>query len=470
MKISILPITSLSLVLIISLSLCWHTANAQEAMKFTQDAMKLTGEAMRLTLEECIDIALENNIGIQRAKNDALIASSNKKQALLNFLPTLQARANYNNRTGTFWDENAARQVSDVTRTSSPNINSDLLIFNGLRNHHNKKRRDNEFDASTYAVEGVKQAVMTDVISFYLNLAADKENIKISEGRLELLAQQLAREEKREQAGVGQIQEVYNLKSQVANEKLNLVTLKNTYERDRLILAQALQLQNALNIEIADLEITDVEIERQIESYQHVIDRVIVNSPDLKSASYNLEASKNALNVARADRYPTISLRGEIGSSYSSNGARNPATGDLDDNASLFDQLEYNEYEGAFFSLNIPIFNRGQINNNIQIAKINMVNAKLDLQQTELDLTNAVQQAYLALINAKSTYDAAKENLIALEQSYNFMELRYNSGNADFYAYLESLNNKNRAEMELNNARYSIALRRKILNVLQGLE
>ena len=468
--ISALPVTNLFLVFVVNLGLCCHSVHAQEAMKFTQEAMKLNEKAMKLTLEECIDIALENNIGLQRAKNDALIASSNKKQALLNFLPNLQARANYNNRTGTFWDENAARQVSDVTSTSSPNINSSVLIFNGLRNHHNKKQRDNEYEASAYAVEGAKQAVMTDVISFYLNLAADKENIKISEGRLELLAQQLAREEKREQAGVGQLEEVYNLRSQVANEKLNLVTLKNTYERDRLILGQALQLQNALNIEIADLEISDGEIERQMESYQTVIDRVIVNSPDLKSANYNLEASENALNVARADRYPTISLRGEIGSSYSSNGARDPATGELDPDASLFDQLEFNEYEGAFFSLSIPIFNRGQTNNNIQVAKINMVNAKLDLKQTELDLTNAVQQAYLDLVNAKSTYDAARENLIALEQSFNFMAIRYNSGNADFYAYLESLNNKNRAEMELNNARYSIVLRRKILNVLQGLE
>lgn len=456
MKITAILRAGLFAPLFLGFMLGFSSANAQEIRK--------------LTLEECIDIALNNNISVQRARNDALMASSNKKQSLLNFLPSLQARANYNNRTGTFWDENAARQVSDVTSTSSPNINAGLLIFNGLRNHHNKKQRNNEYNASNYAVEGTKQTVKTNVIAFYLNLAADKENIKISEGRLALLTRQLEREEKREQAGVGQIEEVYNLRSQVANEKLNLVTLKNTYERDRLLLIQALQLENVQNIDISDLEISDQEIEQQIELYQNVIDKVMVTSPDLKSANYSLEASKNALNVARADRYPTITVFGEIGSSYSSNGARNPATGELDPDASLMDQLEFNEYEGAFFSLNIPIFNRGLTNNNIQIAKINMVNAKLDLKQAELDLTNAVQQAYLDLINAKGTYDAAKENLIALEQSFKFMASRYNAGNSDFYAYLESLNNKNRAEMELNNARYSIALRKKILNILQGLE
>ena len=427
-------------------------------------------ELRKLTLEECIDIALTNNISLRRARNDALIASSNKKQALLNFLPSLQARLNYDVFTGTFWDDNAAKQVTEVSNSSRPNISSNLTVFNAFRNHYTRKQRSNEFDASNYAVEDAKQTVRTDVISFYLNLAADKENLKISQGRLDLLTQQLEREEKRSEAGVGRIEEVYNLRSQVARERLNLVTLQNTYRRDKLLLIQALQQENAVDIQISDLQISDEELEREIDSYQNVIDKSTLFSPALKSANYSLNASKNAFKIAQSDRYPTVSLYGEIGSRYSSNGAVDPATGDLDPNASFFDQLDFNQFEYALVTLNIPIFTRGVTNNSIQVAKINMLNAELDLKQAEMDLTNAVQQAYLDLVTAKSTYDAAKENLIALEQSFNFMKSRYTSGQSDFYAYLESLNNKNGAEMELNNAKYSIALRRKILNILQGLE
>ena len=456
MKISTIPKTGLLSLVFLVLLFVLSTANAQDVRK--------------VTLEECIDIALTNNLSVQRAKNDALIASSNKKQALLNFLPSLQARLNYDVFTGTFWDDNAARQVTEVSNSSRPNISSNFIVFNGLRNHYNRKQRSDEFNASNYAVEGAKQTVQTNVISFYLNLAADKENLKISEGRLDLLTQQLEREEKREEAGVGRIEEVYNLRSQVANEKLNLITLQNTYKRDKLLLIQALQEVNAQDIEISDLEISDEEVEKEIDSYQQVIDKSTLFSPSLKSANYSLAASKNAFRAAQADRYPTISLYGEIGSRYSSNGATNPETGDPEPDASFFDQLDYNQFEYANISLNIPIFTRGVTNNNIQIAKINMLNAELDLRQAEMDLTNAVQQAYLDLVTAKSTYDAAKENLIALEKSFNFMKLRYTSGNSDFYAYLESLNNKNRAEMELNNAKYSIALRKKILNIFQGWE
>jgi outer membrane protein len=62
-----------------------------------------------------------------------------------------------------------------------------------------------------------------------------------------------------------------------------------------------------------------------------------------------------------------------------------------------------------------------------------------------------------------------KDNLVALNQSFEYVKTRYENGNTDFYTYLESLNNKNRAEVELVNAKYSIVFRKKILGVYRGL-
>ena len=98
-----------------------------------------------------------------------------------------------------------------------------------------------------------------------------------------------------------------------------------------------------------------------------------------------------------------------------------------------------------------------------------MLNAELFTRQTELDMINTVQAVYLDLIAAQSTYNAAYENLEALEQSFSFVSKRYDTGNTDFYTYLESLNNKNRGEIELVNSRYSIVFRKKILDLYKGL-
>jgi len=70
---------------------------------------------------------------------------------------------------------------------------------------------------------------------------------------------------------------------------------------------------------------------------------------------------------------------------------------------------------------------------------------------------------------ARSTFLAAQENLEAVEKAYEFAEASYNSGRLDFYSYLESLNNKNRAEIELANSKYRFVLRKNVLEIYQGL-
>ena len=97
-----------------------------------------------------------------------------------------------------------------------------------------------------------------------------------------------------------------------------------------------------------------------------------------------------------------------------------------------------------------------------------MLNNELAQEQAELDLVNNIQSAYQNLLAAQSTHNAAKENLVALDQSFRFSQTSYNSGNLDFYTYLESLNNKNTGEIELISSKYSFVLRKRILEIYKG--
>jgi outer membrane protein len=100
---------------------------------------------------------------------------------------------------------------------------------------------------------------------------------------------------------------------------------------------------------------------------------------------------------------------------------------------------------------------------------LNLGNAELAVKESMVNTTNSIQRVYLELVAAQSTYKAALENAEALEQSFNFVKRRYETGNTDFYTYLEALNNKNRGEIELINSKYSIIFRRKILEVYKGI-
>ncbi len=415
-----------------------------------------------LTLNECIQIAMENNIDLKRSRNNALIAKSNQFQALMNFLPSVNGFANYNWINGAFFDTSSGQFSNGSFQNSSPSITASWVVFNGLSNLHTKKASNLSLEASTFQITEQQQTVKSSVLNSYLSVVLAKENISISNDRIKLLESQLIRERKRESIGVGNMEQVFNFQSQLANEKMTRTNLENGYKSNLLQLLQSLQLDLSQSYEIAKNDISREELMLETESYSKVLDKSSAFSPSLKRATNSALSAKYNFKSTQSSMYPALSVFGNWGTQYSSNNLNNEG---------VIPRIEqYQNLTNTTYGvrLNLPIFNSFQSRNATQIAKINIRNADLDLQQAELNITNTIQTVYLDLISAQETYKAAKENLIALNQSYEFVKTRYDNGNTDFYTYIESLNNKNRAELELVNAKYSIVFRKKILDVFKG--
>ena len=411
-----------------------------------------------LTLQDCIQIGLANNITVKKVSNDFMIAQANEKQSKMEYLPRVSAYSNYNISHGLTNDPTSFDPVTATTRSSTPSVAMDLNIFSGMRTRNTIRRNSLIKQAAEYDLAQSKDDIELAITASYLLVISDKENIKVANDRLELLSNQLERAERRVDAGVANMEQVFNLRSQIANEQLNKVNLENRYKSDRLSLLQTLLLDPAMDYQIKDPSILGQNIDAEIPNYQELKEEVLQYSPGLKSAGLGIETSKMDLALVKADRLPNLGMRAAYGSTFSSNNRE-----------SYLDQLNVNEQKFVGFALNIPIFDRNRVKNNIHVSNINIANSELDYQQVRIDLMNNMQQAYLDLVAAHSTYQAAKENLTALEQSFNFAESRYNSGNTDFYSYLESLNNKNRAEIELINSRYSFLFRKRILEIYRGV-
>lgn len=444
-------------------------------------SLSAQNEPKVLTLEECLDYAIQNNISLKRAKNGELIADANKFQSLMNFLPSLSAAVNYDYYFGTFFDTNAARQVTETTNSSNPNLSSRLILFNGFANQYSLKQSVQEQKSARAGVKNAELGVKVNTLTAYLTTVLGKENLRISGERLELLKNQLDREEKRVSVGVGNLDAVYNLKSQLSNEKLNYINLKNAVESSLLTLIQAMQLDPKDNYDIAKVNVDEVELLLGGDSFDQILSESFNASPNLEQAGADRQASKYILKSSSAQRLPTLSVFGRLGSGYSSNGATNPTKPfvnpddpndegfNFEPNATFFEQLDYNEFKYLNFQLDIPIFNRFQASRTVQVNRVGVLNADLAYQEAENTITNLVQQAYLAMLNAQTTYSSAKENLEAQKSTFDFIKKRFETGNTDFYSYLESLNNKNSAEGQLINARYSIVLRKRILDLYRGL-
>ena len=408
-----------------------------------------------LTLQECVDMALARNLTIKQNQNNLFGAQSNKRQAFYNFLPNLNANLNHSYSDGS--DIIAGDVVAFTSWNGRPNISSNLTLFNAFANHHLLNRRKHEFESTRYQLEDSKLEIEATVIRNYLNVLVDTENVRISDQRLEFLEEQLDREKKRVSVGVGNLETVYNFQSQVANEKLNNVNLKNQYQSDLLSLLQSIQIEDYQGVTLQPLDLEAVEILVEYDDYKTVLDEIMNYSFRLKSAEEGKIAANSQLKQARSGRYPTLSLFGQHSRNYTS-------FVDFD----YQDQIRDTPTNFAQVTLRVPIFNQYQTQNNIDLTKVTFMNAQLQSDQALLDVTNAAQRDYLDLVAAQTSYQTAEENYEALNQTFEFIKKRFETGNTDFYSYLESLNNKNRAEAQLINAKYTIVLRKQILDLYRG--
>lgn len=424
-----------------------------------------------LTLEECIDIALDNNINIKTARNNAISARAGYTQSKFNFLPSLSASASHNWNEGLSFDQTSGNLVNTTTLSGNGSISAGITIFNGFQNILDMQRNKFLYQASEEAIKGSIQATEAQIVAQFLNVVSTRENLKIQEQTKSLLQEQLSREEKREAAGVGNMEQVYNFRSRVAAQNLLIVNQRNSLASNKLALVQLLLLDPSEEYEFEGITINDEELEKEIEVYAAIYKRSLEFSPQLKSAELTLEATKKSLKISQNSWMPSLTLGGSYGTGWSSNVKA------LDDNGSpilplrvddLGSQFQRNVSKGAGLSLSIPLFTRFGNRTAIQRSKIGMLNSELRLEQTKNTLTNQVQQAYLDLINAKTSYAAAQESLINLNIAYEFAKNRYESGTIDFVTYLTSLNGNNNGELELVRSKYQILFRQLIIDIYTG--
>lgn len=427
----------------------------------------LSAQPTKLNLESAIRIALENNLQLQQADLTEQTSDINYLQSKADFLPSISGNWSGSRSFGTTFDQVTFSRVQQATNNSFTGLSSSLNLFNGLSNHHSLKQNQYNREASRQATRKTENDVVTNVALIYLQLLFDIENIRIGQNKLKIQEQQLEKKQKEYDAGRATNSEIYNLKSQIATEKLNLVNQENTLAKDRLRIAQELRIDPFAEYEFEFPDAGKVKVESNLTPLDEIHTYALRNMPEIREQEFKIQAAREGLGKARAGYYPTLNLNGNIGSSYSSNGIFDVRTFTTV-KVPYFDQLDRNFNQSLSLQLNIPIFNRLSTRNQVRNADISFRQAQLQYTIAQNTLSQKIQQAWLDVISAVNKYHAVQEQLISLNESFKMAETRYEAGLMDFYSFNENLNNKTKAESDLLQAKYDYLFKRKILDLYQG--
>ena len=174
--------------------------------------------------------------------------------------------------------------------------------------------------------------------------------------------------------------------------------------------------------------------------------------PELRAAATDVEIAKLSTEMAKAERLPSVSLKGSIGSGTNSIASDNWGK-----------QFSNGLNEVVGISVNVPIFNNRQVKSKIERARINTINTELTLDNSKLEIANVISSIHLDAISSQSRFDAANAQVEAAEQSYDLVNEKYSLGMLNAVDILVEKNNLLNAKQEMIQAKYNSLLNLRLL-------
>ncbi len=453
-------------------------------------------DTVKLSLQECVKIALENNLLVKRSVYNAENFRINMLQAKGAFLPTLSAGPGLGRNYGRSINPVTNSFIDKTTRTINVFGQSSWTLFNGLRNQNTFRQSQRDLVASNLDLEKTKNDVILNVVTYYTNVILNKELFENAKFQLNSSQQQLIKIKIQVEAGALSRSNELNQEATVASNETNLINQENNLNLSILQLKQAMQVpaSDLFDIVIPQIPMEDLIIEQTPEDIYKISLQTL---PQVKSALLKVESAELALMAARGSYYPRVTLTGTATSNYSSasdpqlkgfapDGSFNlkqigyvgttsdPVFAQVPNTVPVYEiynpqnQLKNNLYKQLSLGVTIPILNGFQTRTNVQRAIISQELADITVKETENTLRQSIETAYNNAVAGAKTYTAALRQVNASEEAYRMTKQRFDNGASSFVELQISSNDLFSAKSSLSRAKFNFLFSKKILDFYQG--
>jgi len=421
---------------------------------------EICAQVKKWTLEDCINYAVANNIGLQRQKLQSESAQTNLLKSKLDILPTLNFGSDANVGFG--------RSINPVTNlitfkqnlSNSYSLNSSLDLFNGFTTLNTIAANKFLLKAGVESEKIVRNTLIIEILSQYYQVLYAKGLEDASKMQADLSEKQLFRILKMVETGKEALSRQYEMESRLSADKLAYTVAHNSANQALTTLRQMLQLDPGTEFDLLypDLDkllITDLEY---VPDSIYVIASQVL--PRLKSIEFELKANRKQYAASKGIAAPRLSAGGAIYTGYYK------VMNETDiDQASYSTQLKNNNSQAVYVSLDIPLFNNYTTGRNIKLARIRMDDAALRLEQEKNNLYMEIENACLNYNRGKDEFSAAAANLDFNRKSFTAVEKKFESGLVDVTDYSAAKTTLFSAETEALRTKLQLLIRKLTIDL-----
>ena len=416
---------------------------------------ELSAQGKKWTLEECINYAVTNNIGLQRQR---LLTQSTEADLLasrMNLLPNLNAGSQFYLANGRSIDQTNAI-VFNKNMTNTLGMFSNITLFSGFTEINTIAANKFMLKAGLESEKITRNTLISDIIGQYYQVLYNRGLEDASKMQLDLSEKQLFRITKMVETGKEALAKQYEIQSQVSADKLSYTIAHNTANQAITTLKQMLQLEPGSEFDILVPDLNNILITDNSFSSDSIYKLAAQNLPRLKEIEYELTASRKQIAAAKGNLAPKLTLNGQITSYYYD--VLNAPDGITQN--SYQKQINGNLNKQAMLTLNIPIFNNFSNHRIIKQAKIKRNDTQLKLELEKNNLYTDVENACLNYNRGKDEYAAASTNYYYNTQSFNAVEKKFESGLVDVTEFSVAKTTLFKAETEEIRTKLQLLIRK----------
>ncbi|MDI9255793.1 TolC family protein [Flavobacterium sedimenticola] len=432
-----------------------------------------SAQTKKWTIMECVEYALKNNISIKQSELDVRLADIEKKAAVGNFLPNLNASGSHSWSIGANINPVTNARENQTTQFTQMSLSSSVDIYNGLQNQNRLRRAKLSQLAAQYQLTKMQDDISLYVANAYLDILFNRENLKVQQAQLANDEKQLVRTQELVDAGMVPRGDLLDMRATVASDKQKVVAAENSLLISRLSLAQLLRLEDFAAFDIADVDIEAKASPVMSETPEAIVSKANEVRVEIKIAKANLDIAERDVKIARGALQPSVSF----GYNFGTNASYSDRIIGIDSNGvpiiagplPVFDQFSDNKGHNFGVQVSVPIFNGFSAKNNVERNKVAYERSKNAFEQAKLDLETNVYKAITDTKGALNTYEASIAALEARLEAFNYAKEKFAVGMMNTFDYNQAQTLYVNSQSDAIRAKYDYIFKTKVVELYFGI-
>jgi len=419
------------------------------------------------TLQDCIDYAMENNITLQKSVLSRQSATEDLKGAKAALLPTLSASTNQSIGYQPWKDAGISTVTNGTVNTKvdktyyngSYSLSGQWTVWNGNRNFNTIKLDRLAEQEAELSTQETANSIQERIAQLYAQILYLDENVKVSEQMLETSKKNEERGQEMVSVGKMSKADLAQLSAQRANDEYNIVEAKSQLMNYKLQLKQLLEITDEEQFDVAIPDISDDRLMAEIPSLQSVYEQALMSRPEIERSQLAIKSSEVSVSLAKAGWMPSVNLTGGVTTSTNSLASNGWGT-----------QMKTNTNASLGVAVTVPIYDGRSTKTSVNKAKIQQLQARLDLMDQQKTLYSNIQQYWLNALTNQQKYKAATSSVESAQQSYDLLSEQFRLGLKNIVELMTGKDNLLSAQQNALQSKYLTLYNQQMLRFYQGGE